>query len=106
MLVFGVSIGYSSPNTLTDKSTMIQKGASGDASILRPTMMACVPLVLDRIYKGVHENVKKKGDFFEKLFDFCVKYKIAAANRGESTPILAPLDHQAEELGPPHLARL
>merc|ERR1711915_402799 len=69
----------------------IQKGASGDASILRPTMMACVPLVLDRIYKGVHENVKKKGDFFEKLFDFCVKYKIAAANRGESTPIMDKL---------------
>jgi len=91
MLVFGVAIGYSSPNTLTDKSTMIQKGASGDASILKPTMMACVPLVLDRIYKGVHENVKKKGDFFEKLFDFCVDYKKAAVKRGESTPIMDKL---------------
>merc|ERR1711892_1405843 len=91
MLVFGVSIGYSSPFTLTDKSTMIQKGASGDASILKPTMMACVPLVLDRIYKGVHENVKKKGEFFEKLFGFCVQYKKAAASRGESTPIMDKL---------------
>jgi len=91
MLVFGVAIGYSSPNTLTDKSTMIQKGASGDASILRPTLMACVPLVLDRIYKGVHENVKKKGDFFEKLFNFCVNYKKAASNRGEPTPIMDKL---------------
>merc|ERR1712002_178057 len=91
MLVFGVAIGYSSPNTLTDKSTMIQKGASGDASILKPTMMACVPLVLDRIYKGVHENVKKKGDFFEKLFNFCVEYKKAAVKRGESTPIMDKL---------------
>merc|ERR1719495_738216 len=27
MVVFGVRIGYSSPNTLTDKSTMIKKGA-------------------------------------------------------------------------------
>merc|ERR1719334_755764 len=88
MLVFGVGIGYSSPNTLTDKSTMIQKGAKGDASVLRPTLMACVPLVLDRIYKGVHQNVRKKGDFFEKLFDFCVKYKVEAANKGLTTPIM------------------
>ena len=51
MSVFGVAIGYSSPNTLTDKSTMIKKGAKGDASVLRPTFMACVPLILDRIYK-------------------------------------------------------
>jgi len=91
MLVFGVAIGYSNPNTLTDKSTMIRKGGSGDASVLKPTLMACVPLVLDRIYKGVHENVKKKGDFFEKLFDFCVRYKMAASNRGESTPIMDKL---------------
>jgi len=91
MLIFGVGIGYSSPNTLTDKSTMIQKGAKGDAAILRPSLMACVPLVLDRIYKGVHENVKKKGDFFEKLFAFCVKYKVAAAEKGLTTPIMDKL---------------
>lgn len=53
MSLFGVAIGYSSPNTLTDKSTMIKKGGKGDASILRPTFMACVPLILDRIYKVV-----------------------------------------------------
>ena len=51
MVVFGVSIGYSNPNTLTDKSTMIKKGGKGDASVLQPTFMACVPLILDRIYK-------------------------------------------------------
>ena len=51
MVVFGVSIGYSSPNTLTDKSTMIKKGAKGDTTVLKPTFMACVPLILDRIYK-------------------------------------------------------
>ena len=107
MSVFGVAIGYSSPNTLTDKSTMIKKGGKGDASVLKPTFMACVPLILDRIYKvnfgfkfqlifyflllikiiktlkfhyelwifqGIHENVRKKGEFTEKLFDFCVRY--------------------------------
>ena len=48
---FLLRIGYSSPNTLTDKSTMIQKGALGDSTVLKPTFMACVPLILDRIYK-------------------------------------------------------
>jgi len=88
MCVFGVAIGYSNPNTLTDKSTMIKKGAQGDATVLQPTFMACVPLILDRIYKGIHENVRKKGDFTEKLFDYCVRYKMAAAERGETTPIM------------------
>jgi len=91
MSVFGVAIGYSSPNTLTDKSTMIKKGAKGDASVLRPTFMACVPLILDRIYKGIHENVRKKGEFTEKLFDFCVRYKQAAVARGERTPLMDKL---------------
>lgn len=38
--------------------------------------------------KGVHETVRKKGEFSEKLFDFCVRYKMAAADRGEKTPIM------------------
>ncbi|XP_023342990.1 long-chain-fatty-acid--CoA ligase 4 [Eurytemora carolleeae] len=95
MVVFGVAIGYSSPNTLTDKSTMIKKGAKGDTTVLKPTFMACVPLILDRIYKGIHENVRKKGDFTEKLFDFCVRYKMAAAERGEITPVMDRLIFRA-----------
>ena len=91
MIVFGVAIGYSTPNTLNDKSTMIKKGQKGDATILKPTVIACVPLVLERIYKGVHEVMKKKGDFFENLFKFCLSYKIEAARRGEVTPIMDQL---------------
>ena len=49
MMGFGVAIG-----TLNDKSMMIKKGQKGDATILKPTVIACVPLVLERIYKGVH----------------------------------------------------
>jgi len=91
MMVLGISIGYSTPNTLNDKSTMIKRGAKGDATLLKPTVIACVPLVLERIYKGVNEVIKKKGDFFEKLFDFCVKYKMAATARGQVTPIMDKL---------------
>ena len=81
-------LGYSTPNTLNDKSTMIKRGQKGDATILQPTVIACVPLVLERIYKGVNEVIKKKGNFFENLFDFCIKYKLEATARGEGTPIM------------------
>jgi len=91
MTVFGVSIGYSGPNTLTDKSTMIKRGQKGDATVLKPTFLFAVPLILDRIYKGVNENIKRKGDFFVKLFDFCIKYKLSALSRGEVTPIMDAL---------------
>ena len=91
MMVFGVAIGYSTPNTLNDKSTMIKRGQKGDATILQPTVICCVPLVLERIYKGVNEVIKKKGAFFENLFDFCVRYKTAAVARGEVTPIMDKL---------------
>jgi len=88
MMVQGVPIGYSSPNTLTDNSTKIAKGGTGDTTILRPTLMCAVPLVLDRIFKGIQEKVNKKGDFFRALFDFSHKYKQSWVRRGYNTPIL------------------
>lgn len=88
MMVMGVPIGYSSPNTLTDKSTKIIKGGTGDCTVLKPTLMCAVPLVLDRIFKGIQENVNKKGPFFKALFDFCHKYKASWIRRGYSTPIM------------------
>ena len=47
-MFFKFQIGYSTANTLTDKASMIKKGHMGDASILRPTIMGAVPLILDR----------------------------------------------------------
>jgi hypothetical protein len=46
-------IGYSNPNTMTDKSSMVKRGHKGDASILRPTIMGAVPLILDRYFDWV-----------------------------------------------------
>lgn len=88
MIVWGVAIGYSHPNTLTDKSTMVKRGGKGDASVLKPTIMFCVPLILDRIYKGVTENIKKKGEFLAQLMDYCINYKIACSKKGQVTPII------------------
>lgn len=50
--------------------------------------MCAVPLVLDRIFKGIQEKVNKKGAFFKALFEFSHSYKKRWAARGYNTPIL------------------
>merc|ERR1719412_1376977 len=67
MIVQGIAVGYSSPNTMIDTSTKIKKGTKGDCTVLRPSLMCAVPLVIDRIYKGIQEKVSKKGPFMKKL---------------------------------------
>jgi len=57
MLLYGVPMGYSSPLTLTDRSSKVKRGTLGDVSVLQPTLMPAVPLILDRIYKG--KDLKK-----------------------------------------------
>lgn len=91
MCMFGVKIGYSTPNTLIDKSSMVKRGSMGDATILQPTIMAAVPLILDRVYKSITEAVAKKGPGFERIFKYCYDYRMKAINRGETTPILDAL---------------
>lgn len=43
-LLTGVPIGYSTPLTLIDSSSKIQKGSKGDASVLHPTCLTAVPV--------------------------------------------------------------
>ena len=50
-------LGYSTPNTLTDKSSMIRRGQKGDATILQPSLLFCVPLILDRYKKKLDTPV-------------------------------------------------
>ena len=73
---------------MIDKSTKIKKGSKGDCTVLKPTLMCAVPLVIDRIYKGIHENIGQKGPFFKKLLHFCYKYKSYYRQRGMTTPIM------------------
>ena len=51
MMISGVPVGYSSANTMTDMSSAIKKGDKGDVSLLQPSMMCSVPLILVRIQK-------------------------------------------------------
>ncbi|XP_077554210.1 acyl-CoA synthetase long-chain isoform X3 [Haemaphysalis longicornis] len=84
----GARIGYSSPLTLTDKSTGIQKGCLGDATLLKPTIMVSVPLILDRIRKSITEVASARGPFFRKFFEYVIAYKSFWLRLGFNTPLL------------------
>jgi len=88
MMMFGVPVGYSSPNTMTDVSTKILAGGKGDATILQPTMMCVVPLILERIYKNILDKVSAKGKNFEKVFNFCYRYKLYWFHANKPTPVI------------------
>jgi len=57
MLTAGACIGYGSALTLTDTSNKVMKGTKGDATVLKPTLMAAVPAILDRVRDGVMKKV-------------------------------------------------
>ena len=88
VLSLGIKIGYSNPYTLTDSSTAIMPGQRGDMSILKPTVMAAVPLILDRIYKSLRSKIGEKGRSFQELFDYFVDYRIFWMKKGYNTPLL------------------
>merc|ERR1712106_1077881 len=88
MMMFGVPVGYSSPNTMTDMSTKVKRGQKGDASVLKPTMMCVVPLILDRIYKNIIDSVNKRGTNFQKAFEFCYRYKLYWSRNNKATPVV------------------
>lgn len=49
-LLTGVPIGYSSPLTMIDSSSKIQRGSKGDASVLHPTCLTAVPVRFPKPY--------------------------------------------------------
>ena len=86
-MLYGIPIGYSSPLTLTDKSSKIKRGCKGDASVLKPTLLASVPLMFDRIYKGIQDNLEKGSSITKLIFDLAIQYKLDWFDRGYRTPI-------------------
>ncbi|KAL7669488.1 hypothetical protein ACOME3_010143 [Neoechinorhynchus agilis] len=50
----GLPIGFSSPHTLTNRSTGIRRGDLGDISVLKPTLMASVPVSCSKLSLPEH----------------------------------------------------
>ncbi|XP_044288693.1 long-chain-fatty-acid--CoA ligase 3 [Varanus komodoensis] len=86
-LAHGCRIGYSSPQTLSDQSSKIKKGSKGDVSALKPTLMAAVPEIMDRIYKNVMSRVNEMSSFQRNLFILAYNYKMEQISKGYSTPL-------------------
>ncbi|ESO08666.1 hypothetical protein HELRODRAFT_74895 [Helobdella robusta] len=84
----GVHIGYSSPNTLNDQSSKIKKGNRGDVSVLQPTLIAIVPVIMDRMYKAVWDKVNQGNEFQKLFFKFIYNYKRKWYRAGYQTPLI------------------
>ncbi|XP_054161476.1 long-chain-fatty-acid--CoA ligase 4-like [Oppia nitens] len=84
----GVRIGYGTPNTLTGAGTALRDVTKSDIALLRPTFMVSVPLILERIRKGIETTVAKRGQLFQTMFNYAVDYKIQWQLRGYRTPII------------------
>ncbi|XP_018025786.1 long chain acyl-CoA synthetase 9, chloroplastic isoform X3 [Hyalella azteca] len=68
LIALGITIYYSSPFTLTSSSPKIASGSEGDSILARPTYMNSVPLMLDRILKGVSQAVERQGRVKKAIF--------------------------------------
>lgn len=87
-LCAGVPIGYSSALTMIDSASKIKKGTKGDASVLQPSCMTSVPLILDRISKTILDRVNKSSSTKKLIFKFCYDYKTKWKRRGYDTPLV------------------
>lgn len=80
LVCLGASIFYSSPQTMSSAGPKIMQGTEGDAKTAQPTVMNTVPLVLDRIIKGISAKVEKQGWLKATMFNKAVKNKKRLAN--------------------------
>lgn len=82
----GIKIGYGSAFTMTDLSTGIPKGTKGDLSLLKPTIIPGVPLVLERIRKTIFEKLSTRSPILNYLALWLVDYKTFWLENGYQTP--------------------
>ncbi|CAB1326073.1 unnamed protein product [Coregonus sp. 'balchen'] len=80
----GVMISHSN---IIAGSTKIKKGSKGDTSVLKPTLMAAVPEIMDRIYKNVMTKVEEMSSVQRTLFVLAYNYKMEQITKGYSTPL-------------------
>ena len=63
MLAHGCSVVYSNAQHLTDENVQDEHGvACGDFQAIKPTISAAVPLLMDRMRKGVSEKVRYEDE--------------------------------------------
>ncbi|KAI8098295.1 uncharacterized protein B0P05DRAFT_482680 [Gilbertella persicaria] len=78
MISLGIPIGYASIRTLMNDSVCGHNGegkGEGDLKALKPTIMAGVPAVWEKIKKGVEAKLEKQHWAVKKTFDAAVEMK-------------------------------
>uniref|UniRef100_A0A8C1V1K1 long-chain-fatty-acid--CoA ligase n=1 Tax=Cyprinus carpio TaxID=7962 RepID=A0A8C1V1K1_CYPCA len=83
----GCRLGYSSPHTLTDQSSKIKSGGKGDCSVLKPTLIAAVPEIMDRICKNVNGKLREMSVIQRTLFKVGYNYKLQKVSQGADSPV-------------------
>uniref|UniRef100_A0A8C1R3J6 long-chain-fatty-acid--CoA ligase n=1 Tax=Cyprinus carpio TaxID=7962 RepID=A0A8C1R3J6_CYPCA len=86
-LSYGCRLGYSSPHTLTDQSSKIKIGGKGDCSVLKPTLIAAVPEIMDRICKNVNGKLSEMSVVQRTLFKVGYNYKLQKVSQGADSPV-------------------
>lgn len=66
----------------------VKTGTLGDARQLCPSAMTAVPLILDRVRKGIMDKVALNSPIQIALFNTSVRYKRKWMNRGYRCPIV------------------
>ena len=88
MLFHGVRYGFATPHTLTDKSPGLAPGQLGDLTLLRPTIMIIVPLILDRVVQGIKQTLKAGSYLKKRLVSYLIDYKSYWQRRHYETPLV------------------
>ena len=84
-------IGYASPLTLLSTSPGLIKPSICDMEVLKPHLMIGVPLVLDRIRKGIDAQLNSKGRLFNAIFRKVMAYKKRKDTDNIPTPVIDAL---------------
>lgn len=89
VLAYGGCLGYSSPQTLRDDGACDAEGKpAGDLGKLRPTLMAAVPMILDRLRAAVQDQVNKGSFITRVLFRTAYRIKKRRYLSGSPSPLL------------------
>ena len=88
VMLVGITVAYSSPQTMTDSATALKRGCKGDVSLVKPTIMPSVPLILDRIRKEVVNKMRNSSRLMKGIFEFSLDYKTYWTRKGFTTPLV------------------
>uniref|UniRef100_A0A0N5ALV8 long-chain-fatty-acid--CoA ligase n=1 Tax=Syphacia muris TaxID=451379 RepID=A0A0N5ALV8_9BILA len=91
LLATGSSIGYSSSQTLFDTASRLKKGQKGDCTVLKPTLLASIPAIMDRIFKAVTEKISNGTALERELFKICYERKRMRYEEGYTNSLLNTL---------------